>query len=189
MSMRIEQIAKPSDLPVTLSEAKLQIGLLDSNHDALLLSFIEATTSFVEHYIKGRLVTQTVRFVGESFGPLPVAQIQTIDSIVYDDVDGVEQTLAASEYYTDYSGLQPTVEPVSDWPFLQSGKPGSVRIQATVGYGDPLDVPPDIKAAILIRVKEMFANRGETVTGMGGVAAASPITIKSLLNPYRRRSA
>jgi len=189
MSMRIEQLVKPSELPVSLAEAKLQIGLLDNYHDALLLSFIEATTQFVEHYIKGRLVTQEVRFVGESFGPLPVAQVQSIDSMAYDDVDGVAQTLSASEYYVDLSGIQPVIEPVSDWPFLQAGKSGSVRIDATVGYGGVNDVPADIKAAILIRVKEMFANRGETVTGMGGVAASSPITVKALLNPYRRLSA
>lgn len=186
--MRIEQLGSPSEPPVSLTEAKLQIGILDNHHDALLYSFIDATTRYVEQYIKGRLVTQTVRFIGEDFGPLPVAQIQSIDAIAYDDVDGNPQTLDAADYYLDTSGIQPQLEPVTSWPTLKDGKPGSVRIDATVGYGGAIDVPADIKAAILLRVKEMFANRGETVTGMGGVAASSPITLKALLAPYRRRS-
>lgn len=188
MSMRVEQVTSPGGQPVSLDEVKRQIGLLDNNHDVLLSQFIDSTVAWVERHLQSRLITQAVRFIGEDFGPLPIYPIQSIDSVVYDDADGVEQTLSGSEYYTSLTGFNPVIKPVDGWPALKDGKPGSVRIEATVGYGVASDVPADIKAAMLIRIKEMFANRGESVPGSSGMVGLSPVTIDALLSPYRRHS-
>jgi uncharacterized phiE125 gp8 family phage protein len=183
--MRVEQLTPPAQLPVSLDDAKRQIGLLDDHHDLLLIQFVEAAARYVENYTQSRLVTQELRFVGEAFGPIPVYPLQSIDAFVYDNPEGAET--AMTEYHLDTSGLWPRIAPESGlWPALAPGKPGSVRITATVGYGGPDDVPADIRMAILLRVKEMYANRGESVPGMGGMVALSPVTIRALLQPYRR---
>lgn len=183
MSMRIEQVSGPASQAVSLSEVKDQLGLIGDARDAFLLSLASAAARYVEHYTQSRLVTQVLRLHGETFGPLPVYPLQSVDSVAYDDADDVEQTIASSDYWVRQYGMWPELRPVETWPDVMPDKPGCVRITVTVGYSE---VPADIKQAILLRVKELYANRGESIPGMGGIVALSPVTLKALLQPYRR---
>lgn len=184
--MHIEQLTSPASHPVSIDDAKRQCSILDDTHDFFLLSLIEAATRYVESKTGMRLVTQTVRFHADSFdGYMPLYPLQSVDAVAYDSPDfESEQSLSSNDYWVGKYGIAPSLEPVDRWPSLTPRKPGSVRIDATVGYGGELDVPADIKAAILIGVKEMFDVRGESVRGT--IVASAKIAMDSLLMPYMR---
>jgi len=81
-------------------------------------------------------------------------------SLKYIDPDGVEQTLATTEYEVDT-----TVEPGQvrlaynkSWPSIRRQK-DAIRIQFKAGYGGAVAVPEMHKAAIKLHVGHLFENR------------------------------
>lgn len=178
--MRLRQLTKPTKTPVSLTEAKTQCAILDGTHDVLLISLIQATTDWAEKYLGARLCTQTVMAVADDFPKeLPVYPVQSVDSVIYDDADGVEQTFA--DYYANLDGVNPILKPHTVWPAVQD-KPGAIRITLTVGF---TEVPASIKQALLLRVKELYSQRGESTPGMSNVGKTQ-ISVAHLLAPYRR---
>lgn len=179
--MEIKQVALPAALPVSLSEAKLQCSLLDGRHDQFLLGLIRAAAAYVESHTRARLCEQTVQFVSPAFPEvLPIYPVKSISEIAYTDENGDAQTLDAADYYATTGSIYPRLLPIAGtWPKAKD-LPNAVRITALVGFDA---VPEDVKAAILIRVKEMFDRRSESVTGMS--TAPSFIRITDLLAPHR----
>jgi hypothetical protein len=111
----------------------------------------------------------------------PIYPIREIESIQYDSPDADGVTLSLADVHMDLSGKYPTICPVSSWPTLASGRPGAVRITATVGSED---VPEDFKSAVLLRAKELYAMRGESLVGAS--VEAAQLTFEALLEPYKR---
>jgi len=178
--VRLRQLTKPTLTPVSLTEAKTQCAILDDTHDVLLYSLIEATTDWAEQYLGARLCTQTVMAIADDFPKeLPVYPVQSVDSIAYDDTEGAEQTFA--DYYANLDGVNPILKPRTSWPAVMD-KPGAVRITLTVGF---TEVPASIKQALLLRVKELYTQRGESTPGMSNVGRTQ-IPVAHLLAPYRR---
>lgn len=178
--MEIRQVTPPSVLPVSLSEARWQCSLLDGRHDDLLLRLIRASAAYVETHIRAKLCEQTVMFISPEFPEvLPYYPVQAITSVVYLDPDGVSQTVDASDYYITTGAMYPKLTAIGEWP-ATSDRPDAVKITAVMGF---TSTPEDIKAAILIRVKEMFDRRSESVTGMSTSPAF--VRIADLLVPHR----
>lgn len=169
--MGLVTVTAPTLTPVTLSEAREQCRILDDTHDSLLVRLINAATSSIETLTGARLMTQTVRldvdgFTSNSIG-LGVYPVSAITAFVYDDGDDAEQSLVEdTDYWASLDGMYPIVKPVEAWPATKFGKLDSVRITMTVGYSAATVVPPDIRHAILLRIKEYFDNAGESVTGV-----------------------
>jgi uncharacterized phiE125 gp8 family phage protein len=150
----------------------------------LLASYIAAASQYVEGYTGARLITQTLRLTFDQFPDrLPVYPVQSITSIVYDDEEQAEQTLDSSAYYTSLDGMSPRIAPVDAWPAVSQEKPGAVRITLVAGFSS---APAQLKAGVLILVKEMYANRGESDAG----APMMPTTFAAhrLLKSYKRIS-
>ena len=179
--MEIKQLVLPAALPVSLSEARLQCSLLDSRHDQLLLGLIRAASAYVEAHTRARLCEQTVQFVSPQFPEnLPVYPVKSISEIAYTDENGDAQTVEAVDYYATTDSIYPRILPIAGtWPKAKA-LPNAVRITAVVGFDY---VPEDVKAAILIRVKEMFDRRSESATGT--ITSPSFIRITDLLAPHR----
>jgi uncharacterized phiE125 gp8 family phage protein len=179
----------PTDLPVTIDDAKAQCGLLDNTHEELLLVFINAATASIEEMIGAKLMPQTLlitrdKLPRDSAFDLGVFPIQSVDSFEVDS-SGNPLTLEQDvDFYAALEGMYPLLAPVSGWPETTAGKPGAVRITVTAGFTDQSYIPKNIQQAILMRVKEMFANRGESVSGVSTEAAI--LGIDALLDQTRR---
>jgi len=122
---------------------------------------------------------------------LIAAPVKTVDAVAYTDENGAAQTLSgAGVGYWPLGLSQQTLYPflvpefVAGWPATQKGKPDAVRITMTVGYDSADDVPDDIKIAILMRVHELFDNRGETTSGT--IIAKNLNSMKTMLAPHSR---
>lgn len=187
--MPLVTLTKPTDLAVSLEEAKEQCRVTGTTHDSLIYRLVKEATASIETETGARLTSHTVRLdldrfpSGElSLGVYPVA---SVDTVAYDDTDNVAQTLTlTTDYWESLGGMYPKLSPVVAWPATKPGKLAAVRITMTVGYSDLDDIPDDLKHAILIRTKEYFDNSGESDKGMEIYPTVT--TVRALIANHRR---
>jgi uncharacterized phiE125 gp8 family phage protein len=178
----------PTEDPVTLAEAKAHLRVDGDDEDDLIAVLISAATSELDGWtgILGRaLVTQTWTQGFDAFAdklrlPMPAA---TVSSVTYVDTNGDTQTLASDQYTLRQDALGSYVERAFDvsWPSIRSHTQ-SVIVTFTCG-ADADDVPAPLKAAILLRIGDLYANREAAVSG--DAVTVNP-TIHALVAPYRR---
>lgn len=175
--MGLRLITPPAEYPVTLAETKKHCRVDGSDEDTLLNSYIAAATAHVESYTGRAIMDQTWELVLDDFTGcilFPKGPVQSITSITYYDTDEVLQTLATDQYVLDNVNDPAWVVRPSDvsWPSVAQGV-NNVIIRFIAGYSD---VPPEIKAAILILVAHLYDNRE---------AGASPDAVNALLVNHR----
>lgn len=163
--MRLVQTTTPGEYPVTVADAKRQCAIFDDiTFDNLLQDYIKSVTKEVEAYTKSVFMSRTMVLYMDKFPAgdiqIPVYPVQSVTSILYDDSADTEQTLASSNYWVSTYGMQPFIRTVNTWPTTYLDKPNTVRVTFTAGYASADVIPEDIKQTILLRVYEMFENRG-----------------------------
>jgi len=195
--MPLVQTTQPTSPVVSLAEAKehCRIVATDTTHDTLLARLIVAATEHVEARTGTKLTPVTMRLDSEGFpgGDLviPVYPVRSITAFVYDDWEGTETALTedtggspVGDYYKYLDGMSPFVRPVSAWPAVQASKPNSVRLTFAAGYAYPSDCPEDMRAAVLVKIKEMFDHGGEVIDG---VSVESAVNTTHYLTAAHRR--
>lgn len=186
-------VTGPTAEPVTVQEARADLSLADDmTHDTLLERLISAARSSVEAATGMRCMSQTVRLDLDGFpsGDIDLGcyPVSAITIVAYDDSDGVAQTLVSgTDYWPALSGMYPRIVPINGWPDTYPGKPASVRVTMTAGYGSAALVPADVKHAIRVRTVEMFERRGESVEGIS--VASVPLSLSVLLAAHSRWTA
>lgn len=173
----------PAAMPVSLAEAKDHLRVDHADDDTLIGLLIAAATSELDGWsgILGRaIVTQAWAQRVDGFAnpvrlPFPAA---TIASVSYVDPAGATQTLASDQYRLMEDAMGSYIEPAFNvsWPSVRY-QSGSVTVNFTAGTA-AADVPPAIKAAILLRVGDLYANRD--------VGIEENPAIKALVTPFRR---
>lgn len=164
-------ITPPAELPVTLAEAKLAATAEGTAHDSAFSDiWIPAAVSQAQSRTGRVFITQTWKLTLEAFPcgaiPLPYPPLQSVSSIKYLDLDGVQQTLDTSEYQVINDELIGFVRPAygKSWPSTRH-YPGAIEIQFVAGYGLAVDVPRDIKNWILMAVATWYRQREGVVVG------------------------
>lgn len=181
MSAPVE-LSAPAAEPVTLAEAKRQLRLEvdDTAQDTYLAGLIKAARLQAEMVTRRAFVRRTFRQRLDAFpcgsleplrlGPSPLGEVE---SIVYIDTAGAEQTWSDALYVVDEDALPARVLPAygQSWPSARL-QPNAVTVTYSAGYaaddGSPTDhaanVPQTIKQAILLLVTHWFENRSPVVT-------------------------
>lgn len=180
--------AAPAATPVTLAEAKAHLRVDHSDDDALITALIEAATGHLDGWtgVLGRaLVTQTWTQAFDVFLdplrlPLPA---KTIASITYVNTTGATTTVSSDDYVLAADALGSFVETAYGvtWPDARD-QARAVTVTFTAGEAAAA-VPAAIKAAILLMVGDLYANREGVVTGT--ITAVNP-TVSALIATYRR---
>ena len=198
--MPLEQITQPSKPVVSLAEAKEHCRIIasDTTHDTLLARLTVAATEQIEARTGLKLTQRNFRLDLDGFPDgdlmLPTAPVNSVTSVVYDDSENssVTMTVAAGspigDYWTSLVGVEPYLRAVGGaWPATYQDKPNAVRVTFSAGYSDPSLCPEDLRAAVLIKIKEMFDNGGETIAGVSVADATN--TTEYLIAPHRRYTA
>lgn len=168
--MDLQLITAPARL-LTLEQAKQHLNVEHALDDALIDSLVLVATTEIdgrEGLLRRALVTQTWDYRLPCFPAaerleLPFPPLQSVTHIKYFDINGVEQTLSTSAYsvnprtFVGYVRRNPTG---SGWPSTYD-RDDAVTIRFVAGYGEPDDVPSPIKQSLLLRVAELYVNRGE----------------------------
>lgn len=180
----IEVVTAPTVEPITLAEAKAHLRVDFANDDAYITALITVARQQAEHEAQRSFAAQTLRARVSKFGDgveLERGPVTAVVHVRYQDAANVQQTLPASVYYVDRSGLVPVVRLASlqQWPqvFPQAG---SIEVQYTVGTW--VEPPRAAIQYMLLLIGSMYENREQTVTG---TIQAELSFAARLLDPYR----
>lgn len=186
----LKTVTAPTDEPIDSTEAKLHMAIDDSTFDTLINDYIVAARMYIEANTNRQICTATYDLILDKFPGasgdiyLPKGQLQSITSVKYIDTDGVEQTLAASNYTVTDSREPAILEPAYNktWPSTRLQR-DAVTVRFVCGYGDSSVTPEGIKQAALMMVGHYFEHR--EAVAFNNVASVVPLAVDSLLSVYR----
>lgn len=162
---RQKVIIKPASEPVTVDEVKLYTRIPHTVEDSLISIWIEAARKAAEDYQHRTYVTQTWtlffdRFPGSCF-LIPRPPLISIESIKYYDTDNVETEFDSSNYFVDTTSEvgRVSLNFGGQWPAITLRPINGVMVTFVCGYGAALDVPDDVKEAIMLYCAWRYENR------------------------------
>lgn len=187
-----------------IADSGLGAGIpsINATVDPQISTFISAARHQAERYTSAGFVSQVWTLTLDGFPsdgsaiPLPRGPVISLDAITYLDEDGEEVTIEddpeadppetelSDLAVLDQSTLSANVSLVdgAEWPDTASQK-GAVSIVFTVGYvTTAANTPADIKAAILLRVADLYRNR----EAQQGESLTENKTVCALLDPHVR---
>lgn len=194
------------------AKTHVRADLSSTAEDGLLTVLIAAARGWAEGYTNRALITQTWRETFDRFPSacltapwretphwpyrhadhhfdgvtlrLGLAPVLSLSSVKYIAADGTSITLASDQYVTDLSALPAKLTPAYGvtWPTTRD-QPNAVTVEYVAGYGPAaLDVPAAIRAAILLMLGDLYANRERQIVGT--ITTENPAAA-ALLGPYR----
>jgi uncharacterized phiE125 gp8 family phage protein len=116
---------------------------------------------------------------------LPLAPVQSIQSIEYYDADNEVQQYDEASYilFADVDGAKIEIAETATFPTVYD-RPDAVTITFRAGYGDSAsDIPKPIVRAIRLLVAHWFDN---PTASTAGAMSTTPHSIDALLAQYRR---
>jgi len=190
--MTVVVIEPPSELVVSVEEAKAHLRVDFDDDDDLIEGYLQAAIGNFDGpggWLGRALILQTLELRLDRFPfygvVLPYAPVVDLQAVLYDDDDGVEQTLdpAVTRIVGGDHHSRLVRAYGQSWPSTRCQEE-AVRIQYRAGYGESgADVPAPIRQAILLYVGHFYANREQVV--IGGQPASLPLGVEALLAPFR----
>jgi uncharacterized phiE125 gp8 family phage protein len=195
--MKLTLKTVPAVEPVTKDDVKKHLRLVTTTAEAeaytteddLLNRLITTARIITEQEIGRKLITQTMAYYLDGWPdrreigiPYPPLQSATVTYRLEDDT-GYDNTLSTVDVDTVSEPGRIVLQPNESWPSgtLYSDRP--IKIEFDCGYGLAADVPEGIKSAILLKISDLYENRGEVVLGVSVSKIAD--AVDSLLRSYR----
>lgn len=166
--MAVRPVGAVATEPVSLVEAKAHLRIDHTEEDTRISGLIAAAREYIERQTQKALATRTYRLTVDSFPSvsdlrLDRGPVVSITSVVYDDEEGIAQTLDPADYVLDNVNEPGWLIPVADsWPATISAV-NAVRVDYVAGWAAGT-FPEDLKQGILLLVGHWYNNR-EAVTG------------------------
>ena len=195
--MIITLTTAPAVEPVSATEVKKHLRLVTTTAEAtaytteddLLNRLITAARTQAEQETGRKFITQTMtmyldRWPDERFIKVPYPTLQSaVVTYRLSDDDDYDETLTTADVDIVSEPGRIVLQPNESWPSgtLYTDKP--IKITFVCGYGLAVAVPENIKSAILLKISDLYENRGEVVIGV----SVNRITdcVDSLLRQYR----
>lgn len=186
------RLVAPSEPMVSLDSAKQHLRVDHEEDDTLITSLIDAATDHLDGWsgILGRcLVSQTWR---QSFACRPAGRVLRLPfgavseaEIIYYDPDDAPQTFAADgwELVEDARSSMIRLRDGASWPSLAK-RSDAMSVDMVTGYGTAEQVPHALRTAALLLVAHWYRNR--EAVNVGNITSALPLSVASLIAPYRR---
>ena len=161
----------------------------DDQDDNIQLIYLPTARKRVEELTNRQLVTASMELSLDRFpcgtDPIliPRAPLQSVESIVYVDSAGEEQTLDAERYVVDANHEPGRVFPAygTSWPSTRERTSGgTVKVTFTAGYTN--GYPAELFQAMLLLVGHYFYHR-EAVT-MGATPKEVPRAVEDLCEAF-----
>ena len=196
--MKLALKTAPSVEPISLTEVKKHLRLATTtaeataytSEDDLLNRLITVARIQAEQETGRAFITQTKtmyldKWPADTFIRLPYPPLQSaVVTYRLEDDDDYDETLSTVDTDTVSEPGRIVLQPNESWPSgtLYTDKP--IKIEFDCGYGDEADdVPEGIKSAILLKISDLYENRGEVVMGVSVSKIAD--AVDSLLRQYR----
>ena len=186
----LTQVTAPLTEPLELDDAKNHLGVDLSDDDGMIERLTGVARRQAEAYLGRTLITQTWEQHLDRFPvwtiEVPRPPLRSVESLVYIDSAGTAQTLPKERYRVDAASEPGRITPAygETWPATRAAT-NAVTVQFKAGYGDKaVDVPEDIRQALLLLVGSFYGHREDIV--VGETVARLPRGAEALLGPYRR---
>ena len=169
--MALRRTTDAATEPLSTADAKLHLRVTSSTDDSYIDDLVKAARQTAENELGRSLITQTWTKTLDEFPDairLEYPPIIQVMSVKYYDVDGIQQTLNASQYVVDTTSEPGWIVPATtvDWPDTFDSI-NSVEIIYRAGYGATgADVPQSIRSWILLHVGHWYENREATMPGV-----------------------
>lgn len=188
-------VSPPAICPVSLLEVKRHVRAVDfDDDDEMLALYLKAATNNAETFTGRAFIDQIIDYYVDSYPTngstwIELPKPPLIEMI---GVFGGETEYPADSYVLDTASRKARIGIPSggSWPQNVAGSLNAMRVRYRAGYVvDPEEsptvhnVPSDIKAAILLEVGHLYANR-ESVN-VGNIVTPLPLAWEHLLRPYR----
>lgn len=195
--MALKLVTAPATYPVSLVEAKAHLRVDFDDDDTIIEIYRKAATEAAEKFTGRAFIDQTWDYYLDVFPTseinIPLPPLIEIIGVFYRDSNGDEQQLAVTGYEVDSATelARVALAYAASWPTARTIA-NAVRVRFRAGYetdNSPQteNVPFAIKAAILLTIGTLYANR-ETVV-IGQTATMLPWAAEQLLRPYRVHTA
>lgn len=170
--------------PISLALAKDHLRVSGDDDNAYILTLISTARQMAEARTNRTLVVRSRQAVFDSWGSalvLPQPPLRSVDRIAYLDEQGIEQTLAASDYVVNAHAEPARIT-------LRYGSPSprtapqamAITVDYTAGY---TVVPGPIVQWMLLAIATMYNNRESVVNGVTSTALGDDF-VRWLLQPY-----
>lgn len=191
---------QPTQEPITLDEAKNYLRVDNDDENDLISDLIVSVREKMESLLWRPLLTQSWKLIFDSselayggwywqnyFYPNQIIQvnkcpIQAIDSIQYLDTNGVQQTLAPSNYIVDLLS-EPARIQIINMPNIENNAMNAFWVNFTAGYTDASLIPRKIKNAMYMLLGHVYEHR-ETVT-VGVTNTKLEMSVEYLIEEFR----
>lgn len=188
--MPTKVITAPTYEPISAADVAEYIRVDDLAEDQLLLDgMITAARQYLEQYLSRPIATQTLEeaLTGWADPIVLDSSLQSVTSIKYLDLNGIEQTLASNQYLVDTYSEPAQITPAYNVEFPELyAVPNNVKIRYVAGYtsgGSPdlNPMPKPLRFAMMLIIGDLYANRE---AGGDKPYQINP-TVESLLQFYR----
>jgi uncharacterized phiE125 gp8 family phage protein len=188
--MPTKVITAPTYEPISAADVAEYIRVDDLAQDELLLEgMITAARQYLEQYLSRPIATQTLEeaLTGWADPIVLDSSLQSVTSIKYLDLNGVEQTLASNQYLVDTYSEPAQITPAYNVEFPELyAVPNNVKVRYVAGYtsgGSPdlNPMPKPLRFAMMLIIGDLYANR----EAGGDKAYQINPTVQSLLQFYR----
>lgn len=181
MSWSVSIIEPPVLLPITLDEARQQLGIVDELDDVAVENLIRDAAGAIERAIDGPLMAQVRALHLDAFPAgvisLPTGAISEVIGVSYIASDGAVIDLdTPSQWQARILGARTMVLPQGAWPTI-AASPGVVTVTYACGYADGDVVPPDLRRAVKLLVSRFNDDRAGEIEPGGALA--------TLVRPWR----
>ena len=178
-------VVTPAEPAVLWEEAKAHLRLDSDDEQGYVENLIAGAQAWIQSWLGRSIGVQTLQVFYNSFEypflPLPNRPILEVESIEYEDTNGVFQTILPVEY--ELRGDSVGMKFGKAWPdarFHMFNRGETVRIRYTAGYEIP---PQPIKQAILLLVGQWYSYRSNVAED--GAPSELPMAVEALLSPFR----
>lgn len=207
-SYGLRVVTQPTNEQITLTQARLHLRLdsygspEEHADDQWILDTIPTAREWCEFYSGRALAPQVLELALPSFPhawanclgddiKLPYGPIAGVQSVVYTDTSGADQTMDASTYTSDVSSDVGYVYPLINtcWPST-TNRHNAIRVRYNAGFTTDSDSPNDMplpkrfRSAMLLVLGHLYENR-ENSTELK--LEELPLGAKSLLDGMRLR--
>ncbi len=149
---------------MTLTEAKQHLRVDGSADDTLITSLIKQAREWCEDYQGKKFITQTLELVLDAFPDGDYIEfrncspVQSVTSVKYTNKDGVEATLATTEYILDKDSFVNKINLAynKDWPTATLQPVNAVRVRFVAGFIDAAAVPESVKWAMALHMRLLY---------------------------------
>lgn len=179
--------------PVTLAEAKVHCRVDVDEDDTLLASLIAVAREHLERMSRPRVAMTAQRWlhVADEWPTSDTIELRpypllSVAEVRYTDDDGVETTIASTEYQVDTYSTPGRLRMLNGWPSATLAPLNGLQIEFMAGYGeDVLSPPMALRQAVLLLVGHWYENRELALT-TGAIPKELPFAVRALFGPWRR---